>query len=175
MPDTPINIGDCLGTYPRLDVPCPALENFSYQIDPGIVRTELDAGRARQRRIYGYKPRLYDLSWIVTRTADLKPLVDKLEADALRTGWSYLNLVTDQCGRWVPAEHLVRLVGNVRVELVQKLTDQAIWRVSVQAEQYQDVTDCIANADCNSYTVCLRQMQIQVPQLDYESLDPVWP
>lgn len=169
-----INISACQGTWPRLadlGLPCPVKESFSYTVDIGAVRTQLDVGRARARKVYSFKPRSYELTWYIQDHSELDDLVAFLESDTAREGWVYVPLITDQVGMWRPADHLIRFVGDVQIELVQK----ELWQVKIAAEQYTDTTACTIAAGCDDFKACLYKMNVAAPQLNYPALDAGWP
>lgn len=151
----PISMTRCFGSAPRWSdygVPCPAISSFGYQIDAGLIRTQMDSGYARQRRRYTHRPTTYQLTWTLT-TGQLhawEALLDRAY------NWLYVPMVTGQVPDWMSVNHLIRFTGNPTISLQAK----DLWQVSVTAEQYKINAECVLEQMCDELTKCLSSFAV---------------
>ena len=167
-----INVTACFGAAPRWEtygVPCPAIADFAYEVDAGLLRTPMESGHARQRRRYTSRPTSYQMTWRVT-TAQLHALEDLIESRGY--SWIYVPLITGQVPKWMAVDHLIRFTSNLQVQLEQK----DLWTASIQAEQYQIGADCVIAQMCNDIGDCLRSAGFPTVTLPpFPPLTPVDP
>lgn len=149
-----INTTTCfptLASAPRWEAygaPCPSIESHTYEVDAGLIRTEMDSGFFRQRRKYTSRQTKFRLTWRVNQ-AQLRTL----EKSALAIGydWFYLPLVSGQVSKFYAIDHPVRFISNLQVSLsararrttTRQFVTDAVWDVSVEAEQYQFNNSCM--------------------------------
>ena len=148
-----INTTSCfptLATAPLWNAPCPSIEDNSYTVDAGLLRTTWENGRARQRRKYTSRPTTFKLSWRVNQ-AGLKTLEE--QALAIGYTWFFLPLVSGQVSRFYAIDHPVRFISDLTVTLDSKARrattttglsqHDAVWTVSVDAEQFDFNSACM--------------------------------
>lgn len=117
-------------TYPT-NYPLPTIEGYGIDVDMGVIRTQFNGGRIRQRRVYSTMPQTFTLRFVV-ELAGLKTWQNWVNDHAytwfdLRIA-SYMNEPTEHC-----KEHSIRFTSNLSIS---PLTDDGkYFAVTVTAEQ----------------------------------------
>ena len=153
----------CFGSAPRwasYGVPAPSISNFSYEVDAGLLRTPFESGYVRQRRRYTHRPTTYDLTWRVTTGGlhAVETLINERGYD-----WLYVPLVTGQVPKWMAVDHLIRMISNLQVSLIEK----DLWEATITAEQYKIDPECLFNQVCNDLRGCLPDIRFRPLKYDY--------
>jgi hypothetical protein len=153
----------CYGSLHRWDaygIPCPSVDQFSYTVDAGLIRTPMDTGHYRQRRRYSNRPTFYDLSWRVTT-----PQLHAVESFVQEKGydWFLLPMVTGQQPLFEALDYPLRFISDLSVSIESTFKvderDEAIWNVTIQAEQYDVDTACALDLMCATIRECLQAIK----------------
>ena len=122
-------------TLPRLDQPCgPPTANMTAEMDTGLLRTQMQAGNFRQRRLFNHLPTRAVLTWEL-RGGELRDFGQWIDAHGfdwfevqMESPW-YQPLPVGQ-GPHALAWHKVRLISHLTVSNV----GPGVYEASADAE-----------------------------------------
>jgi hypothetical protein len=128
--NTPTPYTTTLPTWP-VTLPVPDRDGYQYDLNFGVVRTEMSGGTVRQRRTVWGMPATFALSFRMN-TAQLGTLQTFL--DTYGYGWFAMDLVSG-AARVMDARldcllHRVRFVSNPMHQMIAP----NLWRVTITAE-----------------------------------------
>jgi len=74
-------------------LPAPAIANYSLAPDNAVMRTDMDKGPARQRRMFTAVPKKLELAWAL-KAEEMQTFVDFFEND-VHHGADYFQMLLD--------------------------------------------------------------------------------
>lgn len=117
--------------YPG-EFPLPQLSPYAYVVDVGLLRTPMDGGFARQRRLYDVQPTTWAL--------EFKIPVRQLYAWQTWVNQNAFDFFTIRLASWLSSQaptddgvlfpHIVRFTTNLEINLIER----AVYQVRVGAE-----------------------------------------
>ena len=109
--------------------PQPLMLPYNVNVDMGVLRTPMDGGLARQRRLYDVMPHLFELCFIVNHAQlfSWQQWVNQYAYDFFEL--ELVSRISSQAGQRC-ATHFVRFTTDLAFELI----DKGLFRVQVAAE-----------------------------------------
>lgn len=121
--------------YPD-EFPKPQMDGYSIGVDMGVLRTEFDTGRNRQRRNYKTMPHTFGFSFAVA-IADLYAWLNWVNANAYE--WFQLDAASFLTGAYGGncSPHMVRFISDISMTPIS----QKFMQVTVAAEMVDPLSD----------------------------------
>lgn len=133
--------------YPR-DFPPAQPEPYSWEVDMGILRTPMDGGNARQRRLYDTMPQRWALTFVVpiAQLYDWQTWVNVHAYDYF--DMPMVSSLSSQAGtRW--STHTMRFTSNLAIDYAPHRCVNVRVEAEIAPPSYVAPVDPLAAADQN--------------------------